>query len=127
MLTIIEFGIEFGIEIGIEIGIEFGDEADMQRARTKLLVHPGEILHHEFLVPFDLSARALAAKIGVPANRLSEIVAGRRGVTADTAIRLGHYFTTSPEFWLNMQTTFDLVKAQAEHDYSKLKKARKAA
>ncbi len=99
----------------------------MQRVRTKLLVHPGEILHHEFLVPLDMSARALAAKIGVPANRLTEIVAGRRGVTADTAIRLGRYFATSPEFWLNMQTTFDLVKAQSEHDYSKVPKAGKAA
>ncbi len=99
----------------------------MQRARTKLLVHPGEILQHEYLVPLDMSARALAAKIGVPANRLTEIVAGRRGVTADTAIRLGRYFATSPEFWLNMQTTYDLVKAQSEHDYSKVPRVGKRA
>ena len=78
-------------------------------------------------MPLNMSARALAAKIGVPANRLTEIIAERRGITADTAIRLGRYFGTTPEFWLNMQTTFDLVKAQAETDYSKVPKAGKAA
>ena len=99
----------------------------MARSRTKLKVHPGEILRHEFLVPLDLSARALAGKIGVPANRLTEIIAERRGMTADTAIRLGRYFGTSPEFWLNMQTTHDIVKAEAETDFSKVPKAARAA
>ena len=99
----------------------------MARAHTKLRVHPGEILEQEFLVPLSMSARALAAKIGVPANRLTEIIAERRGITADTAIRLGRYFGTTPEFWLNMQTTYDLVKAQAETDYSKVSRAGKAA
>jgi addiction module HigA family antidote len=97
--------------------------------RTRLRVHPGEILHHEFLLPLGMSARALAKAIGVPPNRLTEIISGRRGVTADTAIRLGRYFGTSAEFWTNMQTTYDLVKAEAETDYSKVhaRKATRAA
>lgn len=85
-----------------------------RRVRT----HPGEILAEEYLAPLDLSARALATAIGVPANRLTEIVAGRRAVTADTAIRLGRYFKTAPLFWLNLQVAHDLSKAEAETDYS---------
>ena len=61
--------------------------------------HPGEILQEEFLAPLGLSARALAAAIEVPPNRISEIVRGRRDVSADTAIRLGRYFGTDPRFW----------------------------
>ncbi len=86
----------------------------MRRVKT----HPGAILQHEFLAPLAMSARALAGAIGVPANRLSEIVAGRRGVSADTAIRLGRYFGTDPRFWLNLQAAHDLSKAEAEVDYS---------
>lgn len=99
----------------------------MPRPRTKLLVHPGEILEHEFLLPLGFSATALAAKVGVPANRISEIVAGRRSITADTAIRLGRTFGTTPEFWLNLQMTHDLVKAASETDYSAVKRVVKAA
>ena len=99
----------------------------MANLRTKLRVHPGEILREEYLVPLGKSARALASEIGVPANRLTEIIAARRGITADKAIRLGRYFGTSAEFWLNMQTTHDLVKAHAETDYSKVQKAKRAA
>lgn len=80
--------------------------------------HPGEILAAEFLEPLGLSARSLATKIGVPANRISEIVRGRRDVSADTAIRLGRYFRTDPRFWLNLQTAHDLSKAEAGGDYS---------
>lgn len=86
----------------------------MPRVRT----HPGEILAEEYLEPLGLSARALATAIGIPANRITEIIAGRRGVTADTAIRLGRYFDTDPRFWLNLQSAHDLSKAQAENDYS---------
>lgn len=70
--------------------------------------------------PFRLSAGVLAAAIGVPANRLSEIARGRRDVTADTAIRLGRYFGTDPRFWLNLQTAHDLSKAETTHDYSEI-------
>ena len=85
-----------------------------RRVRT----HPGEILEAEYLEPLDMSARTLATAIGVPANRLTEIIAGRRAVTADTAIRLGRYFKTDPRFWLNLQVAHDLSKAEAETDYS---------
>jgi len=74
--------------------------------------HPGEILAEEFMKPRDLSARALAAAIGVPANRISEILRSRRDVTADTAIRLGLYFGTSARFWLNLQIAHDLSVAE---------------
>jgi addiction module HigA family antidote len=67
-----------------------------------------------------MSARALAEEISVPANRVSDIVRGRRGVTADTALRLARYFRTDPRFWLNLQAAHDLSVAKAETDYSKL-------
>jgi addiction module HigA family antidote len=67
----------------------------MARIRT----HPGEILREEFLVPLGLSARALAKALGVPANRITEIMRGERDVSADTAIRLARYFRTDPRFW----------------------------
>ena len=89
----------------------------MPRIRT----HPGEILNEEFLAPAGMSARALAAELGVPANRLSDIVRGRRDVSADTAIRLGKYFGTDPRFWLNLQAAHDLSKAESAGDYSGVK------
>jgi len=75
---------------------------------------PGEILHEEYMKPLGLSANKLAAALHVPANRISAIINGTRGITADTAMRLGRYFNTAAEFWLNLQTTHDLTKAQAE-------------
>ena len=86
----------------------------MARIRT----HPGEILNEEYLLPLGLSARQVAEDIGVPPNRISDLVRQRRGITADTAIRLGRYFDTDPRFWLNMQQGFELSKAHAETDYS---------
>ncbi|WP_059947419.1 HigA family addiction module antitoxin [Burkholderia ubonensis] len=71
-------------------------------------IHPGEILREEFLTPLEMSVNALALALSVPATRLHEIVKERRGVTADTAYRLARYFDTSPEFWLNLQATYDL-------------------
>ncbi|KVR02346.1 hypothetical protein WK11_18565 [Burkholderia ubonensis] len=71
-------------------------------------IHPGEILREEFLTPLEMSVNALALALNVPATRLHEIVKERRGVTADTAYRLARYFGTSPEFWLNLQATYDL-------------------
>jgi addiction module HigA family antidote len=89
----------------------------MPRIRT----HPGEVLREEFMMPLGLSANRLAAKIDVPANRLSEIVRGRRGVTADTALRLSTRFGTTPQFWLNLQTAHDLSHAEAKTDLSKVR------
>jgi addiction module HigA family antidote len=75
-------------------------------------VHPGEILLEEFMAPHGLGARALALRIGVPANRVSAIVAGRRGVTGDTALRLAKAFGTTPGFWLNLQKGWELETAR---------------
>ena len=71
-------------------------------------IHPGEILHEEFLTPLDVSQYRLAKDIAVSARRINEIVHGTRSITADTALRLARYFGTSPQFWLNLQTRFDL-------------------
>jgi addiction module HigA family antidote len=87
---------------------------------TRLRTHPGEVLREEYLVPLGLSARALAKELGVPANRLTEIMRGTRDVTADTAIRLGRYFGTDPRFWLNLQAAHDLSKAERVHSYKKI-------
>lgn len=71
-------------------------------------VHPGEILQEEFLKPLGLTAYALAKRMRVPQTRLAAILAGRRGITADTAIRLGRVFGTTAEFWLGLQAAHDL-------------------
>lgn len=83
---------------------------EMKRVTT----HPGEMLAEEFLKPLGLSARSLAKEIGVPANRLTEIIAKRRDMTADTAIRLGQHFRTTAEFWMNLQSMYDLTEAVAK-------------
>lgn len=77
-------------------------------------VHPGEVLREEFLVPLAMSASALAAALGVPANRTTLLAREARGVTADTALRLARYFGTTPEFWLALQFTYDLRLAEQE-------------
>lgn len=71
-------------------------------------IHPGEILLEEFLEPLEISQYRLAKDISVPARRINEIVLGKRSITADTALRLGLYFKTSPEFWMNLQSYYDL-------------------
>ena len=72
------------------------------------LITPGEILKEEFMVPYGISANQLARDIDVPPNRVSEIVAGRRSISADTALRLGAYFGIDPQFWLSLQADYDL-------------------
>ena len=76
-------------------------------------VHPGEILEEE-LEALGMSANAMAAALGVPANRITAILKGQRGVTADTALRLSRYLGTTPQLWLNLQTTFELRTAEIE-------------
>ena len=71
-------------------------------------IHPGEILMDEFLRPMGVSQYRLAKDISVPPRRINEIVHGKRSITADTALRLGRFFTMSPQFWLNLQTRYDL-------------------
>jgi addiction module HigA family antidote len=87
---------------------------------ARLRTHPGKVLREEYLVPLGLSARALAKVLGVPANRLTEIMRGTRDVSADTAIRLGRYFGTDPRFWLNLQAAHDLSKAEKLQSYKKI-------
>ena len=89
----------------------------MPRIRT----HPGEILREEFMIPHGLSARRLAEEIDVAPNRVTEIIRGRRDVSADTAIRLSRRFGTSPQFWLNLQDAHNLSEAEAINDYSRVK------
>ena len=71
-------------------------------------IHPGEILIEEFLEPMGISQYRLAKDISVPPRRINEIVHGKRSITADTALRLGRFFGMSPQFWLNLQTHYDL-------------------
>ena len=75
-------------------------------------IHPGEILQEEFLIPMGISQYRLAQDIGVPAMRISKIVRGERGISADTALRLAHYFGMSVEFWTGIQTHFEIEKAK---------------
>ena len=71
-------------------------------------IHPGEILLEEFLIPMNLSQNKIATDIGVPPRRINEIVHGKRRITADTALRLAHYFKMSPQLWLGLQMDYDL-------------------
>jgi addiction module HigA family antidote len=75
-------------------------------------VHPGEILQKEFLEPMGISQNKLAMALHVPARRINEIVLGKRGVTADTALRLARYFHVSPQFWLGLQMDYELDVAE---------------
>ena len=75
-------------------------------------IHPGEILMEEFLKPMGISQYRLAKDISVPPRRINEIVHGKRSISADTALRLGRFFGISPQFWLNLQTRFDLEIAE---------------
>ena len=83
-----------------------------ENAESLTPIPPGEILKEEFMGPHGLSANRLARDLDVPANRISEIIAGRRAITADTALRLGLYFGIEPEFWMNLQVQYDLRMAR---------------
>jgi addiction module HigA family antidote len=78
-------------------------------------IHPGEILLEEFLKPLNMNPHQLAMALRVPPNRIAQIIAGERAITADTALRLGRYFGVNPQFWLNLQSTYDLRAAALEH------------
>jgi len=79
----------------------------------KRVVHPGEVLKGE-LAELAITPTEFARQIDVPANRVSQILAGKRSITGDTALRLGHWFGTEPQFWLNLQTQFDLAVADRQ-------------
>jgi addiction module HigA family antidote len=82
--------------------------------RTKITppIHPGETLREDFLKPLGLSANRLAMELLVPVTRINDIVRGKRAVTADTALRLAHYFGTTPQFWMHLQANYELETAQ---------------
>jgi addiction module HigA family antidote len=77
-------------------------------------IHPGEILREEFLTPLNMSAHALALELKVPAPRINDIVRERRAVSPDTALRLARYFGNTPQFWMNLQTSYDLKRTERE-------------
>jgi addiction module HigA family antidote len=90
-------------------GLDFYDVAGTGRIGP---VTPGEVLREEFMRPLGLSGRALARELGVPSNRITEIVAGGRAISAETAIMLGERFGTTAEFWMNLQVAHDLEQAR---------------
>lgn len=77
-------------------------------------IHPGEIIREEYLVPLEMTPHALAMALRVPAPRINDIVRERRAITPDTALRLARYFDTTAQFWLNLQSAFDLKQAERE-------------
>jgi addiction module HigA family antidote len=84
------------------------EEANMTEERVYPPMHPGRVLELEFLEPLGMTAYGLAKGIGVDPPRVYDIVRGKRGISADTALRLARYFSTSPEFWLNLQAHYEL-------------------
>lgn len=81
---------------------------------TKLYppIHPGEVLNEDFIEAFGITQHKLAVEIGIPPRRINEIVHGKRGITADTALRLGKYFGIEPQYWLNLQSRYELEVAE---------------
>lgn len=75
-------------------------------------IHPGEILREEFITPLGITGNALAIALRVPATRVGDILNEKRGITSDTALRLARFFNTTPQFWLNLQSSFDLKKTE---------------
>ena len=100
----------------------------MSVKNTMRPVHPGEILREE-LIALEMSARAFSEALSVPGNRITMILKGQRGISADTALRLSHYLGTTPEFWLNLQKSYELRVAQLEagEEITRKIKPRKAA
>jgi addiction module HigA family antidote len=88
----------------------------MSRLKKLPPIHPGEILSEEFLKPLGMSMNKLADELHVPANRITQIVEGRRSITGETALRLARYFGTSAELWLGMQKDYDLQVARDEFE-----------
>ena len=88
-------------------------------------IHPGEILREE-LAEIELSANAFAQALGVPANRISSILNGQRSITADSALRLSRYFGTTPEFWMNLQSAYD-VKMAKQSNWEEIRRIVKPA
>ena len=92
-----------------------GHESIMRKGTPNWRVHPGEILREEFLKPLGISAYELAKRLRVPVPRVNDIVLERRGISADTAVRLSRFFGTTDQFWLNLQAAYEISRVKAEH------------
>ena len=92
-------------------GLKYGNVVTGRHLRP---VHPGEVLLHEFIEPLGLSRYRVAKAIGVPQRRIDEICSAKRAMTADTALRLGRFFSVDPQLWMNLQSGFDLEVARRE-------------
>jgi len=92
-----------------------GHESIMRKGTPNWRVHPGEILREEFLKPLGMSAYELAKRLRVPVPRVNDIVLERRGISADTAVRLSRFFGTTDQFWLNLQAAYEISRVKAEH------------
>ena len=79
-------------------------------------IHPGEVLQEEFLAPMGISVYRLAKETGLSQTRLGQIIRGERNVTAETAIKIGRFLNTGPEFWMNLQALYDIEEAERRHD-----------
>lgn len=88
-----------------------------------MLIHPGEVLKKEFLIPYGLSANRLAKALGIPTNRITSIINGERGITGETAVLLGHAFGTPLEFWLNLQARYELDVANSRVSENSIRRA----
>ena len=95
----------------------------MMLPKKRIPTHPGEVLLEEFLEPLELTQVALAAHLGVPVQRINELVRGKRGVTPETAWLLAGAFGTTPEFWLALQTSHDLARSRPTRNIQRLAKA----
>jgi addiction module HigA family antidote len=90
----------------------------MARPKNRIATHPGEVLLEEYIKPLELTQATLAKELGISTNRLNELVRGKRGITADTALRLARRFRTSPELWMNLQSAYELTEVRmAMADY----------
>jgi addiction module HigA family antidote len=90
-------------------------------------IHPGEILHEEFMEPLGLTAYRLAKELHISAPRVNDLIRGKRGITADTALRLSRYFGNSAQFWIGLQSGHDLWLAARERSWTKVKPRKRAA
>ena len=95
----------------------------MLLSENRIPTHPGEILSKEFLAPLGISQVALAGHIGVPVQRVNELVRGKRGVTPDTAWLLAQAFETTPDYWLNLQAAYDLARTRPSRTIPPLRSA----
>ncbi len=93
--------------------------------KNRVSTHPGEILGEDFLIPLEMTQSALAQHIGVPVQRINEIIKGKRGITPETAWLFSQAFGTTPEFWLNLQTNYDLAKSKPKRIIKRFKNTRR--